>query len=555
MQHPVDKPWTRLYPPGVPGAVTVDVLSIVDAWEQRLEREPRAEALAYFDGHLTVTEVDDHANAIACMLRARGISAGDRVGIQLQNIPQFVIVLLALWKLGAVGVLVNPMYHTRELRHLVNDSGAKGLIVDATLYDQAVRALGQDGVEWILTTNSRAFQTRNDKRVFSDVEQAAVSPDGDLLDEAAAFMGVRPPQLTMHPDDVALLTYTSGTTGTPKGAMNTHGNILVVAKTTALWMGITPGDRVLAVAPLFHITGAIIDTVTPLLHDAVVVFINRTKADLVVEAFRDQRVTCTTGSITVFNAILQVNEASSRDFASVKTLYSGGAPIPPATVETFAKRFGHYIHNIFGMTETTSAVIATPPGTKAPVDPATGSLSVGLPLPNLEARVLDPGGLPLSIGQVGELELSGPQIVPGYWENPAATAQTMPGGRLRTGDVALIDEDGWVYIVDRLKDQINVSGYKVWPREVEDVLYEHPSVHEAAVVGAPDKYRGETVIAFVTLRAGHACTEAELIEFSKERLAAYKYPRRIQMLTEMPKTETGKIRRRALRDTTVGDPT
>ncbi|MFW6187755.1 MAG: class I adenylate-forming enzyme family protein, partial [Actinomycetota bacterium] len=379
--------------------------------------------------------------------------------------------------------------------------------------------------------------------------------DGETNDDAISFDDLLKkgeaedaPVEHPEPDDVAGFIYTSGTTGPPKGAMNTHGNVLTVATTCAAWMGLKPGDSVLAVAPLFHITGAVIDAATPLLHDATLVFVNRTDPAVAVDAFAEHAVTCTTGSITVFNAIYQVDGADAQAFTSARTLYSGGAPIPPATVESFRERFGQYIHNVYGMTETTSAVIAVPPGVEAPVDPASGSLSIGLPLPNLEARIVDPEGRPLPPGEQGELELSGPQIVPGYWNNPEATARTMPGGRLRTGDVAVMDEAGWVYIVDRLKDQINVSGYKVWPREVEDALYEHPAVYEAAVVGQPDPYRGETVVAYVSVKAGRTVTGEELIEFTRQRMAAYKYPRIVHVIDDLPKTQTGKIRRRALRE-------
>ncbi|WP_300009373.1 AMP-binding protein, partial [Pseudonocardia sp.] len=241
------------------------------------------------------------------------------------------------------------------------------------------------------------------------------------------------------------------------------------------------------------------------------------------------------------------DEAGPEHFASVKTLYSGGAPIPPSTVERFRERFGHYIHNAYGMTETTSGVVAVPPGLRAPVDEASGTLSVGVPLPGVDASVVGVDDRPVPPGQQGELVLSGPQIVSGYWRNAAATAGAMPGGRLHTGDVAVMDSAGWVYLVDRLKDQINASGYKVWPREVEDVLYEHEAVREAAVVGVPDEYRGESVKAFVSLRPGRSVTEDELIAFTKERMAAYKYPRAIEFLDEIPKTVTGKLLRRELR--------
>lgn len=548
MDTSVTPRWVRSYPPGLSARLTVPAGSLVEAWRSRVEANPDRKAVVYFDGALTARQMDELSSAFAAALEARGLGRGDRIGIQMQNIPQYAISLLALWKLGAVAVLLNPMYKGRELRHLVDDSGARGIIADDRLYAATVETVEGSSVEWIVTTSGLEYQARNDPRVFRSSVPEEPSPDGDMAQLIREFEGRAPEECELTLDDVALLTYTSGTTGPPKGAMNTHGNVLHVATTCVAWMGLEPGDSVLAVAPLFHITGAVIDAATPLLHDMSLVFVNRTDPAVVVDAFAEHRVTCTTGSITVFNAIQQVEDATAEHFMSAKALYSGGAPIPPATVQSFRERFGKYIHNIYGMTETTSAVIAVPPGVQAPVDPVSGSLSIGLPMPNIEARIIDADGNPLPAGAQGELELSGPQIVPGYWNNPEATAHAMPAGRLRTGDVAVMDEDGWVYIVDRLKDQINVSGYKVWPREVEDVLYEHPAVYEAAVVGQPDPYRGETVVAYVSVKAGRTLTEEELIDFTKQRLAAYKYPRIVHVIGELPKTQTGKIRRRDLRE-------
>ena len=549
MDSPVTPLWAGSYPAGLSSTLTVEAKSLVDAWNRRVQASPGSTAVLYFDGRLTARQVDELSDAFAAALESRGVVQGDRIGLQMQNIPQYAIALLALWKLGAAAVLLNPMYKGRELRHLVDDSGARGIIAEDSLYAATAETVAGSSVEWILTTSGREFQSRNDPRVFPVSGSPAPSPDGDMLELIGRFRGQAPAERVVALDDVALLAYTSGTTGPPKGAMNTHGNILNVAATCAVWMGLQPGDAILAVAPLFHITGAVIDAVVPLLHDASLVFVNRTDPAVVVDAIAEHGVTCTTGSITVFNAIYQVADATAAHFASIRTLYSGGAPIPPATVESFRARFGHYIHNIYGMTETSSAVIAVPPGVQAPVDPSSGSLSVGLPLPNVTIRVVDAGGNPVPPGEQGELEIAGPQVVPGYWNNAEATARTMPGGRLLTGDVAVMDEAGWIYIVDRLKDQINVSGYKVWPREVEDVLYEHPAVYEAAVVGQPDSYRGETVVAYVSVKAGHTLTEEEVIEFTKARLAAYKYPRIVHVIGELPKTQTGKIRRRVLRET------
>ena len=236
-----------------------------------------------------------------------------------------------------------------------------------------------------------------------------------------------------------------------------------------------------------------------------------------------------------------------RDLSSLTKVYSGGAPIAPTVVERFETEIGPYIHNIYGLTETTSPSHAVPMTKVAPVDPTSGALSVGVPIFNTVVRVVDEEGKDVPVGEIGEFVTSGPQVVAGYWEKPEETAHAIPGGHLHTGDVGFMDEDGWYYVVDRKKDMINAAGYKVWPREVEDVLYMHSAVREAAVIGVPDEYRGETVKAFVSLRPGIDATEAELIAFCKARMAAYKYPRSVELVDELPKTVTGKILRRELR--------
>ncbi|MFD7885830.1 class I adenylate-forming enzyme family protein [Streptomyces bauhiniae] len=527
--------------------------SLAAAWAARVARNPDARALSYFDGAMSARELDTASDALAAALEARGTGRGDRVGVYLQNVPQYALVLLALWKLGATALGLNPMYRRQELRRIVDDAGAVGVVCADTDAEETLDTLAGSTVRWLISTSALDYQSRNDPRVFPTTERAAPAPDGDLVALIGEFAGARPAPVPLNRDDIAFLTYTSGTTGPPKGAMNTHGNVLSVVTTCARWTGVSDGDVVLAVAPLFHITGAVVNAAISLLTDTTLVLAGRFHPEVALEAFAEHQVTFTIGSITAYNAIYELPQAGPEHFASVKTLYSGGAPIPPATVERFQERFGTYIHNGYGMTETTSAVIAVPPGRRAPVHPPSGTLSIGMPLPHLTARVVDPHGDPVPPGDQGELELSGPQVVPGYWGNPGATEQTMSGGRLRTGDVAVIDEQGWVYLVDRLKDQINVSGYKVWPREVEDALYEHPAVYEAAVVGEPDDYRGETVVAYVSLKSGLSLTQEELIVFARDRLAAYKCPRRIHFIADLPKTQTGKIRRAELRRAGVAE--
>jgi long-chain acyl-CoA synthetase len=543
----VPHPWTSLYPVDVvPQRSEHD--SLVAAWAARVAREPGARAVAYFDGTLTVREVDDQSDALAVGLAGLGVRPGDRVGIHLQNVPAYPLLLLALWKLGATALILNPMYRGEELRLLVEDAGAVGVVGTDTDVPVVQAAVEGTGVRWVVSSSGRDHQTRDDPRVLPEPGDLVAAPDGDVAGLLARHAGQRPAPVEVAGDDVALLTYTSGTTGPPKGAMNTHANVLAVVATYGDWVGLGRGDAVFAIAPLFHITGAVINATIALVRDSVLVLANRFHPAVTAEAFVEHGVTFTIGSITAFNAIAQLPDVGREHFATVRALYSGGAPIPPSTVERFRERFGVYIHNVYGMTETSSAVVAVPLGGEAPLHEASGTLSVGLPLPWLDARVVDPSGEPVPPGEQGELELAGPQVVPGYWQNPEATERTMPGGRLRTGDGAIMDEHGWVYLVDRLKDQINTSGFKVWPREVEDVLYTHPAVHEVAVVGHPDDYRGEQVVAYVSLEPGASVTTEELVAHTRERLAAYKVPRAVHVLEDLPKTQTGKIRRAALRE-------
>ncbi|WAC57932.1 class I adenylate-forming enzyme family protein [Gordonia sp. SL306] len=543
-----EPPWFALYPKGLSPDLEPRFATLTEAWEWRVDEEPDAAALMYFDAVLSVRETDTLADALAAVLSERGVGHGDRVGIHLQNIPQYALVLIALWKLGGVALLLNPMYRGRELTTLLADAEPVGIITT----DRDVEAVHQSAVgtsvRWVLGTAESDVQSRNDPRVFRPGMTDTARADNDLMTLIGERIGSRPPTVAVSGDDLAFLAYTSGTTGPPKGAMNSHANVLAVTTSFAGIAGISPGDVVFALAPLFHITGAVIIGSLALSEQTALVFTGRFQVDTALDAFREHSVTYTIGSITAFNAMMNSEYATADHFATVKALFSGGAPVPPSTVTRFHERFGPYIHNAYGMTETSSGVIAVPPGTSAPVDETSGTLSIGVPLPGVEVQIVDTDGRPLPPGAQGELVLVGPQVIRGYWRNAEASEATMPAGRLHTGDSAISDAQGWIYLVDRIKDQINVSGYKVWPREVEDVLYEHPAVLEAAVVGIPDEYQGESVAAYVSLKDGQTADVDELVAFARTRLAPYKRPRAVQIIGELPKTQSGKIRRRALRD-------
>jgi long-chain acyl-CoA synthetase len=535
--------------------------SILTAWAERVARDPDGIAVAYFDGFLTARELDRASDALASGFQRRyGLAPGERIGIYLQNVPTFVISLIAIWKAGAIAVPLNPMYRGDELRRLLQDSGTVGVIsTNHSLPDVHEVAHGL-AVRFTLAVDDREYQSRDDGRVLRPTHTApsfgenhGIENVSDLIAEFDGEYADAPDAI--DPDSPAFITYTSGTTGPPKGALNSHRNFLHAVSNFAEWVRLTPDDVVLAIAPLFHITGMTLNAGIALLVGAKLVLTYRFHPDVTVEAIHEHGVTFTIGSITAFNALLTVPQAGREHLASVRCLFSGGAPIPPSTISLFHDRFGVYLHNVWGMTETTGGGIAVPFGANAPIHGPSGTLSIGIPMQNASVRIIAPDGSELPHGEEGELEFAAPQVVPGYWQNPEATATTFPEGRLRTGDVAVQDEDGWIYLVDRLKDLINASGFKVWPREVEDTLYAHPAVYEAAVVGEPDPYRGETVVAYVSLKPGETAEPDELIQFTRERLAAYKYPRRVQIVETLPKTLTGKIRRSELRGSEGTPPT
>jgi len=542
-----DRPWLARYPDGQPADITPEHGDALAMFRAAAHRAPDAVAIRYFDGTITMRELDQLSDAFANALLARGFTRGDRLAVYLQNVPQFVIAMVATWKAGGIMVSVNPMSRQRELAYLLQDSGAKVLVCLESLYGAVARDVVADSaVELVVTTSELEHQTRADERLFGGVERVRHDGTLDMAELVEAHRGQAPPAVSYGRDDVAFLTYTSGTTGRPKGAMNTHGNVVFNAQVYRDWVGLGPSDSVLGIAPLFHITGLLGHIAVALLVPMPLVLAYRFEPGVVLDVLAEHRPTFTIGSITVFIALLNAPGFQRDHFASFRTIYSGGAPIPPSVTDRFEEATGVYIHNAYGLTETTSPSHCTPRGVRSPVDPTSGALSVGVPVYGTVVRIVE-GGQELPPGEIGEIVTEGPQVVAGYWGKPEETAHALPGGRLHTGDVGFMDADGWFYIVDRKKDMINASGYKVWPREVEDVLYEHPAVREAAVVGVPDEYRGESVKAFVSLKPGAQATVDELIAHCKERMAAYKYPRQVEFIDELPKTVTGKILRRELR--------
>ncbi len=546
-------PWLKHYPGYLGPEITPQFTNALDMFLKTVQALPEQAAIHYFDQTMSYAELDRKSSALAAALKERGVTHGDRIALYLQNIPQFLIGLYGAWKVGAIVVLCNPMLKHHELEYHLNDSGAKGLICLESLYETVARDMvGKTNVEFVITTNELDFVgegplpallARSKKQRFEETL--------DMLELLRQFEG-RPIEFAhLAPTDVAVLIYTSGTTGQPKGAMSTHANVVFSATVYQDWVPLDSHDVVIGVAPFFHVTGLIAHVAVAALVGMPIIMFYRFEAAEMLRLIEKWHGTFTVAAITVFIALLAHPDIKTRNLSSMKKIYSGGAPVSPATVESFQEVTGVYIHNVYGLTESTNGCLLVPLGAHAPVDPDSGALSVGLPAPNTICRIVDvTTAQDLPIGEVGELIMKGPQVVAGYWEKPEETANAIRDGYLYTGDVARMDADGWIYIVDRKKDLIIVSGYKVWPRDVEDVLYQHPSVRQAAVVGIPDPYRGETVVAYVAVKSGYedTVTPDELIEFCKQRMSNYKYPRKIEIMKELPQTLTGKFLRRELRD-------
>jgi len=551
-----ERPWLSLYPKGIPSDLELSNKTAIDIFEDTASKKPQAPAIHYFDGTITYGELNSMAESLAAALSDLGLAKGDRIALDLQNIPQFLISQYAAWKLGAIVVTLNPMYREKELEYYLNDSGAKIVVaMESTTYPTIKNVLTEVPVEHVITTSEIEFLPPEQPRpkVLKDLQKKKPPETLDLLELIDKYQMNTAPRAEVSPGDVAYLIYTSGTTGPSKGAMNTHGNIVFAAEGCyKTFCNVDELDVVLAAAPLFHVTGSVGHAAITALVGAPLVLFYRFDAAETLRLIEKWRVTNIVAAITFYFGLLDHPEFKRRDLSSLKKLFSGGTPVPAAFVDRFEKASGVYIHHTYGLTETTSPGLFPPLVTRAPVDPETGALSTGFPIPNSCSKIVDAeeGTREMPPGELGEIIIKGPMIIPGYWGKPEETAHAIRDGWLYTGDIGKMGKDGRFYVVDRKKDLINVSGFKVWPREVEDILYEHPAVKETTVVGVTDAYRGETVKAFVSLREEYEgkTSPQELIDFCRQRMAAYKYPRIVEFIPEIPKTLSGKFLRRVLRE-------
>lgn len=535
------------YVAGGHSVVPLRFQTLVAAFEHWTATKPSHAALSYFGRQVTWGELDAEVEAVAAGLQARGVGAGDRVMIQLQNQPEFVVGQLAAWRIGAVIVPVSPMYKPREVRKLLSDCEAVALLTArGTWNEQGFESVEGTSVRLVLTTGMSDFGAAvppvfatlvDPPRPVPGSAGVEASAYGDLIRERATARHGR-----VGPEDMALIEYTSGTTGEPKGVEAHHRNLMWAATAFVHCNLVEDEDNVvLAIAPLSHITGQTLHLGAWLASGARLVLGYRMQPDYYSELFVSEGVTWTTGTATAYLALLGSLEAHPRAFPRLRVLASGGAAVPFELVARVRDAFGQTLRPGYGLTESSSACVTFPPGAELRAAPGSSILSVGLAQGETQVKVIDPEGTVLPFGELGEICLKGPSVSSGYWRKPEETAATFVDGWLRTGDVGLVDADEFVYVLDRTKNMISSSGFKVWPREVEEVLYQLDFIREVAVIGVPDEYRGENVVAVVSARPGREIDVPAVITHARKNLAAYKVPRRIEVVPDIPKNPNGKI--------------
>ena len=545
-------PWLDNYPPGVPEHVELPKASLAGLLDDAARDFPHAPALHFEGRTISYAQLDQQVRRFSGALAALGVGRGTKVGLILPNCPQAVVALFGALRLGAVVVQNNPLYTERELGHQLADAGVEVLVCLDLAYDRVKALRPQTAIREVIVTSvldelpglkrRLAPYTRKGKAASAGIgKDEPVRRWREVLGSAPAPPG---PAEVDAARDLALLQYTGGTTGVSKGVMLTHANLRANVEQVRAWFpDADPGREVMmAVLPFFHVYGLTVCLLLGMRIGAALVLLPRFELDGVLAAIDKYRPTLFPGVPTMYVAINNAVAKGGHDLSSIKACLSGAAPLPLEVAERFERFSGGRLVEGYGLSETSPVAIANPIYGKRKAG------TIGMPLPDTLARVADPSqpDQTMPVGEPGELALAGPQVMPGYWNQPDETAQVLQGGWLLTGDMAVMDDEGYFSIVDRKKDLIIAGGYNIYPREVEEVLYEHPKILEVCVAGVPDSYRGEIVKAFVVLRPGEEASVEEIREFAKARLAAYKVPRSVEFRDELPKTLIGKVLRRAL---------
>lgn len=517
------------------GGITMNLVEKVRA---TAKSQPGKTAYHFTGKDTSYAEFDQSVALFASALQDLGVNKGDHVALLLGNTPHFLISLYATMRLGATAIPVNPIYSPDEISYILQDSDAKVVVALGQLLPLVEAAAVQlPAIEHYIVCETTG-ETSEKVNALSDAAKAKTHLFTHVLRSGQPDME----PVAVDENETAIILYTSGTTGRPKGAMLTHKNLYSNASDVGEYLGFSSEDRVIATLPVFHVFALTVVVNAPLVKGATIVLMPRFSPAEVFKAVKEQQATIFAGVPTMYNFMVQYPEATREDFSSIRLAISGGASLPVALLENFEEKFQVKVSEGYGLSE------ASPVTCFNPLDRERVPGSIGTSILNVKNKVVDELGDEVPVGQVGELIVQGDNVMKGYYKMPEESAAALRDGWLFTGDLARKDEDGYFYIVDRKKDLIIVGGYNVYPREVEEVLFTHRDLVEAAVLGVPDPDFGEEVLAYVVAKEGAHVTEQQLIEFCEKRLAKYKVPKHIEFLDELPKNTTGKILRRSLKD-------
>ncbi len=544
--------WLKNYPGDVPATLDYPEITLYEFLERSAWKYPDNNALSFYGKKIKYKELLKYVDAFAGALSQLGISKGDRISIMLPNSPQMVISYYAALKIGAIVVQTNPMYKEKELLHQLTDSGAETIVCLDLVYETVKKVLPKSNIENVIVTSLKDFLPFPLNLIYplkqrKDGQKPEVPKEDDLfwfndllfLEKSVAKGEISPT------DDVALLQYTGGTTGVPKGVMLTHKNLISNTLQVSSWVpDLEEGNEVMMGAlPFFHVYGMTVGMNFAISQASLLVLVPRFDVDQVMKQIQKNNVTLFPGAPTMYVAVINHPKVKHYDLSSIKACISGAAPLPVEVQKQFEQLTGGKLVEGYGLSE------ASPVTHCNPLYGTRKGGSIGFPMPDTDCVLIDSDtGKVVPEGERGELVVKGPQVMKGYWNMQDETANVLSSRWLYTGDIAVMDEEGYFYIVDRKKDVILSGGFSVFPRDVEEVLYQHPAVEEAAVVGVCDEYKGEAVKACISVKNGEQADEEEIKKYCKKQLAAYKVPKIVEFREELPKTMVGKISRRMLTD-------
>ncbi len=549
----MERIWFQSYEPDVPHSIDYPQKSLYQLFQEAKDRYKSNPAVNFMGGELTYKELDSQVKSFAKALSEMGVKKGDRVAIHLPNCTQFPIAFFATLALGAIVVPFNPLYVAREMEYQLKDSGAETIVTLTRFYNMIKEVQPKTDLKNIIVSNIKDYFPGMLRILYSlakekkEGDRVTLSgSDHSFTELISKNAGKEPPKVDVKPNDRAVFLYTGGTTGVSKGAILQHRNLVANCFQVKSWCtDYRPGKEVvLGVLPFFHSYGLTTILNLGLLNGAKLSLLPRFELDMVLKTIDKQKPTIFPGVPTIYVAINNAPNLEKYDIKSIRICISGAAPLPVEVQQEFEKNTGGKLVEGYGLSETSPVTHANPVyGRNKPG-------SIGLPLPDTEFKIVDveTGDKELPIGEVGELCLKGPQVMEGYLNMPDETAQSIRNGWLYTGDIAKADEDGYTYIVDRKKDMVIAGGFNIYPRDIEEVLYAHPKIMEAAVAGIRDPYRGETLKGYIVLKEGESATEDEIITYCKDNLAPFKVPKLIEFRDELPKTMIGKVLRRMLRE-------